>query len=358
MDANAGTLQRGNHLVDLPILWSESRILAEDDVAGALTNFPVYIDLSTMPAKFWAGVSSGCGDIRVFASDKVTELPREVVTCSTGAKTGELWFKAPALSTTADNVFYINFGSGAADYATNATNGAQNVWTNSYAAVYHLKDGSSLSGADSTSNGNNGTVNSASATAGELDGGASFSGTASNITTASTYSIGTSNLTISGWVNLSGTSLHGAFVKLGNTTTGYGVGVGSTDFDTNGNNFLMLFENIRWITSATAYGTGWHHFDMVVDGSGTPTGYRDGASLGASSGTGPVSPAGATTQIGGYTSATPTNRFCTCTLDQIEISNVARSAAWIQTEYNNQSSPGTFYGAGLLYLPLLKIYPQ
>jgi hypothetical protein len=33
-------------------------------------------------------------------------------------------------------------------------------------------------------------------------------------------------------------------------------------------------------------------------------------------------------------------------LDEVRISNVARSADWILTEYNNQSDPGSFYTIG------------
>jgi len=33
-------------------------------------------------------------------------------------------------------------------------------------------------------------------------------------------------------------------------------------------------------------------------------------------------------------------------MDEVRVSNSARSAAWIQTEYNNQSSPQTFYAVG------------
>ena len=33
-------------------------------------------------------------------------------------------------------------------------------------------------------------------------------------------------------------------------------------------------------------------------------------------------------------------------LDEARLSNVARSADWIATEYNNQSSPATFYALG------------
>ena len=33
-------------------------------------------------------------------------------------------------------------------------------------------------------------------------------------------------------------------------------------------------------------------------------------------------------------------------LDEIRISNIARSTGWILTEYNNESSPSTFYSLG------------
>jgi hypothetical protein len=33
-------------------------------------------------------------------------------------------------------------------------------------------------------------------------------------------------------------------------------------------------------------------------------------------------------------------------LDEVRVSNIARSAGWISTEYRNQSAPGTFYTVG------------
>src|SRR5208337_1402288 len=55
------------------------------------------------------------------------------------------------------------------------------VWDTNYQAVYHLANiGSGLAG-DSTANGNNGTVYGATATAGEIDGAASFNGTSNYI---------------------------------------------------------------------------------------------------------------------------------------------------------------------------------
>jgi hypothetical protein len=38
--------------------------------------------------------------------------------------------------------------------------------------------------------------------------------------------------------------------------------------------------------------------------------------------------------------------FSNVILDEVRVSNIARSAGWISTEYNNQSAPATFYTVG------------
>jgi len=83
-----------------------------NEVDANLTNFPVLVDLADLPAGFFTNVASDGGDIRVTNSGGLTELPREVVAINTGGSTGELWFKADSLSTTANTDFYIYYGGG------------------------------------------------------------------------------------------------------------------------------------------------------------------------------------------------------------------------------------------------------
>lgn len=107
-------------------------------VGGTLSNFPLYLDLSTFDATFWATVQNGGGDIRITTSDGVTECPREIVTCVVSTKTGEVHVKVPTVSSTTDTVIFVYFGnSTVSDYAANATYGSQNVWTG-YLDIYHL----------------------------------------------------------------------------------------------------------------------------------------------------------------------------------------------------------------------------
>ena len=124
-------------------------------IAGQLLN-PVYLDLANLDNSFWTYAKSDCSDIRMTSSDGTTEIARELVTCNSGAKTGEIHFKAPSLSSSANTDFYVYFGNGgASDYASSSTYGANNVWDSNYKGVWHLKDGTTLGALDSTSNNNN-----------------------------------------------------------------------------------------------------------------------------------------------------------------------------------------------------------
>src|SRR6185503_9221339 len=121
----------------------------------------------------------------------------------------------------------------------------------------------------------NGTRNASTAPAtGQVDGALSFSGSAGEDNVASTFALGTTNVTMECWANLSSTSLNGSFIKIGGTSPnqGYAIGVGGTTFENTGNKFLALYEGQRWIV-ATTYTAGWHHFALVINATGKPIAY-------------------------------------------------------------------------------------
>jgi len=131
-----------------------------------------------------------------------------------------------------------------------------------------------------TPNGVNTNATSTTNSIGQNNMAYAFNGGNASIITNSSFGLGTTNVTISCWVYNPTASNSGAFVKVG--ITGYGIGIGNTSFDnTNpGTKLVMLFEGIRWIPTSTNVGTGWHHVVMVLDSSGTPTAYLDGVSAG------------------------------------------------------------------------------
>ncbi|HMO78432.1 MAG TPA: hypothetical protein PKD95_04525, partial [Candidatus Paceibacterota bacterium] len=111
-----------------------------DQVAAAVTDFPVYVDLSNLPTGFFNQVKSDGGDIRVTTSDGLTERPYDLASINTSLQTGELHFKAN-LSSTTDSEFYIYYGNPAASgYSASATYGSRNVWTNGFDIRYALNE--------------------------------------------------------------------------------------------------------------------------------------------------------------------------------------------------------------------------
>ena len=90
----------------------------------------------------------------------------------------------------------------------------------------------------------------------------------------------------------------------------------------------------------------WQHVAFTKTG-GVVTIYRNGASRYST----PFGPGLAITSnllcIGAYCNgSTPAYSTDAGNLDELRISNVARSADWILTEYRNQSAPGTYVSAG------------
>lgn len=131
-------------------------------VTAVLTDFPVYLNLDNLPdLTFWAHVQASGADVRITTSDGTTEVPREIVACDNDAKIGEVHFKAPTLSSSADTDFYIYYGYPlATEPAATDTYGSQNVWTG-YDLVAHLKGSTTDSSANGwaiTENGSYATV--------------------------------------------------------------------------------------------------------------------------------------------------------------------------------------------------------
>ena len=140
----------------LPITIPASKL------SSTLTDFPVSVDLSTLPQTFFDYVRSDGGDIRVVLPDLETQVPIEIESISTSNKTGSLFFKAPELSNVTDNVFYLFYGNSfALGYDPSDTYGAHNVWTNGYVGVWHMAEdpsGTAPQVKDSTVNNYSGTA--------------------------------------------------------------------------------------------------------------------------------------------------------------------------------------------------------
>ncbi len=161
---------------------------------------------------------------------------------------------------------------------------------------------------------------------GKYGGAFDFDGVNDELTLYDTLGLGNSKVSVSLWVNLDSTSEKGSFIKIG--SGGYGIGVGGNGgwWGTNGNDLGMVFENVAWIESNTAIGTGWHHIAFVLDSNGNPTQYIDGKSVYTEVNTASI-PSGYI-KIGGYGSV-----YGDSTIDEVRIWNRSLSDSEIYQVY-------------------------
>ena len=114
--------------------------IASGKVSSDLTDFPLYVDLSDMPAGFWAAVDDGGGNIRAYASDGTTELALDVVFCAKTAETGAAFVRVPTIAAASTTTVIIKtLTEGTAKAAPGSAYGRNAVWAD-YEAVYTFGD--------------------------------------------------------------------------------------------------------------------------------------------------------------------------------------------------------------------------
>lgn len=97
------------------------------NLLGDLTDFPVRVDLSDLPLDFWEGVSDDGSNIRIEASNS-SFLPVDLVNIDRGSMVGELFFRAPVLTTGTDSLFKVRTIPGAAAVPNTDPIGRNAVW--------------------------------------------------------------------------------------------------------------------------------------------------------------------------------------------------------------------------------------
>lgn len=305
-------------------------------VPADLTGFPLYVNLAAMPDAWWKTVLAGGWDIRCRINGK--EVPREVVFCNPPNKIGELWIKAD-LSSTNDTVIKISVDGVSPAYAATDPLGAQAVWSDGFVGVWHMQDAQ-----DSTQYANHGTATATTTTPGIISSALSFDGANPSkieIPAAdSLYLTPNNQWQMSAWGKTPGQP---NVVLRSAAARGYVISIPTNSSTATFNFGVPPAVDNQTITGTTNKFTAnaWHQwvsgYDgtklfLAVDGGNyetkTPTAgttlvfQKDKTFIGANA-----------TFGGGVTGA----------IDEVRISNKARSQAWIATEYANQNSPATFY---------------
>ncbi|MEI6167985.1 MAG: DUF2341 domain-containing protein [bacterium] len=317
-----------------------------------LTNFPVLLVLSNNFGNsgftFDGFLSPNGYDLRFGTNASDTSLSYEIERWNTNAgQASYVWVQVPTMPGDGSGSIWATWGNDSTQLAC-TTNGA--TWTNNFKGVWHCSSyTNTLSALDSAST-NNGVLTSMNAanswTSGTMGGALSFTGSPAYVRVNSTLGLGTSNATLSCWVNLPNTNMGGAFVHVGDTTGGYGIGVGDNAsghsfWENPGNYIAVLFDGVSWYYSSTKVPTGgWHHVVLVVSASGEASAFLDGASVSITPSLSAAAPkpVAVFSGIGGYSTA----RYATCAIDDVQVSGAARSTNWIWASYMNQASNAAF----------------
>jgi len=327
---NSGTFDDSNYF------YYKEIVIDYEKVDETLENYPMLFSITDANLKTTGNggqVTNANGYDIIFTDTDETPLSHEIEEYN--ASTGEFisWVKIPSLSSTTNTTIRVYYGNSS---IAASQEDVVNVWDDNFVMVQHLQEDpidSDPAFKDSTSNNNDGTDYGSMTTddqaAGQIDGSLDFDGSGDYIS-VSNISVG-NNWSVEGWFKyplaasaswntmFRGISNHHIIVQRSNMHLGL---------------YKSGFKDSGYVMSDLS--EGWHHVIAVGSGGNSTNFYIDGLLAGnqvAYQCTDDI------TTIGNY--AGGGQQFST--LDEVRISNTARSAGWISTTYNNQNSPSTFY---------------
>lgn len=298
-----------------------------------MANFPMLVSLTDPDLKVTGSggkvASSTAGDL-LFVDWEGNKLDHEIesYTSTTGAL--QAWVKMPFMSSTSTRSAYLYFGNANATYQP--TNSA--VWDSNYKGVWHLPNGTTLTTNDSTSNGKNGTNNNGvTAGTGQIDGAASFNNASSQSISLPSSTFGSGSVTVELWTKFNNlTSYWPMFSAYTSDADSIEIFVDSAARLFGGNYTNRALSSTNLVTNR------WYHIVLTAISGGVTQFYINGEASGTTG----------TMNFATYTVAPNIGRrasyYYNDVIDEVRVSSgIARSVPWIQTEYNNQSNPTTFY---------------
>ncbi len=312
-----------------------------------LTDFPVAIILTSNNFDFSKAMPNG-SDIRFTQSDGIKELYYERERHESDSQIAVYWVKIPLVSSSSDTEFYIYYGK--SDATDGTYHSPTNVWDANFRGVWHLKEdpaGTALQIKDSTINSNHGTsagsMTSSDLVEGKIGKGVDFDGYDDYVNVgddASLINSAPADFTITGWVKFN--SLPSGYTRFmrrhGSTLSMYFIGTHGTEVQ--GGTGARAVEN-----SGAELVTGvWYHVGMTNDVSILRI-YLNGeevatstASIGSHASTLPAI-------IGAWKEDGTVIELHNGAIDEVRLSNVVRSAAWIKASYHSENNTLVNYGS-------------
>ena len=300
-------------------------------VADDLTSFPVLVDITDNDVRTKAQASGN--DVFFTDSTGQNKIAHEIENYN--STTGRLvaWVNVPALSTSTDTMIYMYYGNNAASSQQNRIA----VWDSNFLAVHHLEEKSG-NAIDSTSNNKNGVPQNGvlQGIAGKIDGTYQFDGSNDRVQLPQIFT-NQNQFTIEAWVYVTNNNKQGYVVSQRDTSSR---GAFIQYYPTSG--VFQFYVNSQYAERATY--TGWQHVVGTYDGSTARLYFNDAVPATPASGTPSITWPSQPTYIGDRNTS---GRAFQGQLDEIRLSNIARSAGYIRTSYYNQNNPAAFMDVGI-----------
>jgi biopolymer transport protein ExbB len=314
--------------------WTRRRALTlQTGVGEALTDFPVLIALSAARIDYAQTKDAG-QDLRFTSSDGATILAHEIESWDEGG-TSIVWVKIPALSALGkgETVMMYYGNEGASDGQSVAA-----VWSPHFRGVWHLSAGDDTL-PDSSQTNVSAQNSGAMPAPGRVGLGRQFNAKMGTyIDTNHAEDLAT--FTIEVWVK-GDTAPSGAFNSNGPLMRekNYQIAWSYPDADLVGAASFMQKSGQGGDWVAAKFGTleqgQWVHVAATYDGS-TLRAFKNGE-LKDQTAAGPPESETATAKIGRDTVSSAENNFFNGTIDEVRISSVARSPAWLDAQHRSMT---------------------
>jgi hypothetical protein len=316
-------------------LYRKKIVVDSNQVIGNLNNFPMLFKITDMDLANKA--RSDGYDIYFTSSDGSTQLNHEIEYYNSG--TGELvaWVNVTSLASSSDTTIYMYYGN--SSQSTTMEN-AEGVWDDNYIMVQHLNETSGTH-FDSTQYDYDGTefIDSPGTqdASGKIDGADEFDGSNDYIiiNNLGTLLNNDKNITINLWINTASdignwrnplSFGNGNFrFEMGNPSTNIHVfnsGIEVGIVEALGYNTLETWNYLTFASNDSTWGL--YVDGVLIDDGTTDSGLNAGSDL----------------YLGVRYAISDAWKGI---IDEVRISNLSRSEAWIQTEYNNQNDTKSFY---------------
>jgi len=318
--------------------------------ASDLSNFPFLfkeLDQTYLKTTGNGGkITDSNGYDIIFTSDITgdTKLDHEIVAYDGTNGHFKAWVRIPTLKTGSDTEIFLYYNNSSISSSQENKTG---VWNSNYKGVWHLNEsgnGTADEFKDSTSNANDGQGGGGTvaecptqSTSGYFENAQDFDGANDHIANFDNPSMSAS-LTVSAWVKHETvpasvqryvTIIDMVFLRHdgGNSQGQLDCAIYSGDVSYHLRANDQIEENV------------WYYVVCTWDGT-TQRLYKNGKLLGAEY---PSVTIDASTGLHISSASETMNGL----IDEVRLSNIARSAGWNETEYNNYSSTSTFYGVEL-----------